>query len=85
LPKDTVLRRVVAVPGVNKIPGSLVGDMLPHWEFRVLPVFVSVFVLMSMVASSTMAAGVPKSALLRARAAKTGAGVSGGSEFESSS
>jgi hypothetical protein len=35
LPKDTVFRRVVPVPGVRRIPGGFVGDRLLDMPFTV--------------------------------------------------
>jgi hypothetical protein len=79
VPKDTVLRRNVAVPGVSKIPCGFVGDMVPDCaRLASVPAIVSASFSMSKTVSSG-GAGVPKKALFKARAANTGAGVSGGS------
>jgi hypothetical protein len=62
------------------MPGGFVGDVRPLFAASRIPLRgVSDATSSASLSSSIRGAGVPKSALLIARTAKTGAGVSGGS------
>lgn len=74
-PKETRLRREVLVPGVRRMPGGLDGVPDPESDGPV-PLLVAILSRVFR-GSSWDAAGVPNKALLNARAANTGAGVSG--------
>lgn len=80
-PNETRFLRDVPVPGVRRMPWGLEGESYVILSGMVgLEVFFSDFVtaaLVSLLGASFTGAGVPNRARLKARAAKTGAGVSG--------
>ena len=84
-PKVTVFLPLLDVPGVMRIPVGFVGDCdaISFLEggsmFLTLAVSSFTFLSLFFTVSFWGGAGVPKRACLKARSAKTGAGVSGGS------